>query len=305
MAYSGIATACDVNYLPYLKVLIHQLDIYSTNRNLFILFDGPEKNITEIEQFVSKYSFNARIIQVNGLLDLNDQMQHERHVSRVTYARLLMSDLLPSEVQLVLYLDIDILIMREIDSLFKVQLKSPLAGVLELDGNGFKLFGDSDSNYFNAGVLLIDLDYWKKKDLNSEVFSVLEKRSSLNFQDQDILNLIFQDNWQLLPMTANVFVDNLQAPMKLVGLEHPMIIHFNGPQKPWNSIGGKYHRFWRTQAKLVGVDEFHFEDSTFSKLVNLVNYNFRFSKPGIALRRVIPLKVKIVLNQLMRMITHR
>lgn len=295
----AIAIACDEKYLPYAKILISQLSDKTSTRTIFVLFDGAHNLADQLIQFGASKKFDLKVIEVTHELNTNSKMRQERHVSRATYARLLLADLLPLQITKVLYLDIDILVLRDLDVLTNTTLKSPIAAVIEQHGNGESLFNSPDVNYFNAGILVIDLNYWRQNQLNESIQAIFDLKHQLPFQDQDVLNLAFRGDWQLLPLTSNVFAEDLHSKNSYMAISNPIIVHFNGPNKPWNSYGGEYHQLWREHANQNGFKDFDISDSWRAKLRHYLVYNFRYSAIGIKLRRAIPQRIKFGINEIM------
>lgn len=101
--------------------------------------------------------------------------------------------------------------------------------------------------YFNAGVLMINLKYWREHDILSDFLKVIEQYPKrLTSHDQDVLNLVFKENKIILPLKYNVMPAYLQKlcynPIAWEFEEeikeaqaHPIIIHFTSIPKPWCS----------------------------------------------------------------------
>lgn len=103
--------------------------------------------------------------------------------------------------------------------------------------------GHPATDYFNVGVLLMDLDAIRKDaDLGREMqdFSDLE---GYRFLDQDHLNRLFAGRTNFLLHRWNSvwgrsrFQSQLWAALSLPVAESdgqaPAVVHFTGPKKPW------------------------------------------------------------------------
>jgi lipopolysaccharide biosynthesis glycosyltransferase len=156
------------------------------------------------------------------------------NITRTTFLRLFLSTWLPSNLERILYLDIDILVKRSLEDLFS--RKSDFVICAVKGGSSLLSIGSHlqnfNSAYFNAGVLLIDIDKWRKLEVESEILKIGQK-GSYPLMDQDILNLVFKGEWtelsadynvQQMPDSAFRFKDEQQSPA---------IVHFVGG-KPWN-----------------------------------------------------------------------
>lgn len=119
------------------------------------------------------------------------------HISRITFARFLIPDVFPETVSKVLYLDADILVLDDIAPLCRMELNGALLGAVTdyLDAclkRGEPLFAAVPrvSNYFNAGVLLIDLGRWREEDIAAKAMAYLAAHPDTPYSDQDALNVV-------------------------------------------------------------------------------------------------------------------
>jgi lipopolysaccharide biosynthesis glycosyltransferase len=160
----------------------------------------------------------------------------------------------------VLYIDGDTLICDALSPLFALEMEGfPIAAVRDQhvlrqaqkakpDLAYFQtlMVGHPATDYFNAGVLLMDLDAIRKDaDLVREMqdFSDLE---GYRFLDQDHLNRLFAGRAFFLAHRWNFvwgrsrFQNQLWAALSLpVGESNgqaPEIVHFTGPKKPWEKL---------------------------------------------------------------------
>lgn len=87
-----------------------------------------------------------------------------------------------------------------------------------------------EGTYFNAGVLLMNLDRWRKKNISGEALKfVRENPSKIIFPSQDGLNAILQNKWMMIDIRWNC------PSFKLKKYPSPAIIHYMTTKKPWNS----------------------------------------------------------------------
>ncbi|GAA4167249.1 glycosyltransferase family 8 protein [Gryllotalpicola koreensis] len=181
-----------------------------------------------------------------------------------TLYRLLLGEVLPAGIHRVLYLDADTLITDSVAELFAAELHgNAIAAVRDAStpwaacmlGSPWRQWNmDPASPYFNAGVLLIDLDRWRTEQIGQRSIELL-KSFTPRWGDQDALNAIIGSRWQQLPRRWN-----MQTPLPLgdspdwalwsddahAALEAPAVVHFTGLDKPWGV--GSTHPFtplWR------------------------------------------------------------
>lgn len=125
---------------------------------------------------------------------------------------------------------------------------------------------DPESSYFNAGVLLFRLSRIEKDWYLKELISASSKEA-LPFQDQDILNVVFNEQTELKPIKFNYqqgvlifnpnYFEYLSRELKREWFEAQkdlVIVHFTGSKKPWNSTEGSFNfLFWKN---LRNCDEY-------------------------------------------------
>lgn len=187
---------------------------------------------------------NARFEQVNRpitFVDVSDRLPHDLpissndHVSKATFFRLFVASLLPTSVSTALYLDSDLIIRHDIRDLLSLPLTAPLAAADHLSPpDELRLWGPKGGGYFQAGVLLIDVEAWRLNEQERQFHDVLRTyRDRIRWWDQDVLNIAFADNWQRLDIWNNVGFRAVAAIPEADLRERARIVHFDGADKPW------------------------------------------------------------------------
>lgn len=152
------------------------------------------------------------------------------HVSQEAFYRISIPDLL-QQIKKALYLDSDMIIKGDLSALWEMgQLKHYCLGAVEdpVDFAGVTL--PPGYKYFNSGVLLMNLEQWRKKKISSRVLQFIKDNpSKIMWWDQDALNAILYDQWFPLDYKWNYQVYRM-AHLKI----DPVIIHYNTHIKPWN-----------------------------------------------------------------------
>ena len=107
-----------------------------------------------------------------------------------------------------------------------------------------RLCYSKEYSYFNAGVLLINLDYWRKHDIEPQIVSYLQQfPERLLYNDQDVLNAVLYQQRKFLPYRWNMQDGFFRKKRKIwktslpaLNAEMPkaVIIHFTGGKKPWH-----------------------------------------------------------------------
>jgi len=164
------------------------------------------------------------------------------HVSRMTYARLLIPHLLDAGVSRVLYLDTDILVLGELAPLWQADLAgAPVGAVAD-----FHVDADLKSprpgqpkgvprvqNYFNAGVLLLDLAECRRQRVPEQALDYLRANAGTPYSDQDALNVACDGRWTPLAPTWNFQNHHCTRIGRMPEARRPAIVHFITSSKPW------------------------------------------------------------------------
>jgi len=179
--------------------------------------------------------------------------------SDATYTRLAIPDVVPDH-PVVLYLDVDIIVVDDIRPLLRLPLAgAPFAAVPDptkpllrlgraLPGwEQLGLLGDRE--YFNNGVMLIDIPQCLRRDLFTRAARFLiDHPENLRYWDQDAMNWAATPDWRRLARKWNTFalsplvqagsyVHQSESVLPLAQLldeeSTAAILHFAGPRKPW------------------------------------------------------------------------
>ncbi|MCU7551297.1 glycosyltransferase family 8 protein [Chitinophagaceae bacterium LB-8] len=228
----NIALASDAEYLIHARVTLCSLFDSNKSRQFAIYLFTESVSHTEIDkirELSDKYNNSFHVVQINK--KLFEEFFISGHISVATYYRLLIPEMLPTEVQKVLYLDTDIIIKKDIEELWKTDIqKYCLAAVDEKNVDHVqRLQLPTVNSYFNAGVLLINVPVWRQLEVTKRGLHLANKyKNQLLAHDQDILNMLLLDNW--IPLSPKWNQTEGHRLGKLI--DDPTIIHFVG-FKPW------------------------------------------------------------------------
>jgi len=163
------------------------------------------------------------------------------HISRITYARLLIAEILPSHISRILYLDTDLLVLEDLRALCNTDLEDAAIGAVvdsfldqatKQDRAGCETV-PRVSSYFNAGVLVIDLDRWRRSQIAEKAMEYLARHPDSPYSDQDALNIACNGQWRKLDSRWN-FQEHCHSRIRgLPAKSRPAIVHFITKSKPW------------------------------------------------------------------------
>ena len=186
------------------------------------------------------------------------------YVSIASFYRLLLPELLPNQIEKVIYLDSDLAVEGDLSELWQADIgenyllavrdtwipciSSPTGRL-----NYQKLGLDPDAAYFNSGVLVINLKKWRDNQFSEKVLKYFTQNLEfIGFYDQGLLNVLLVGKWGQLDPQWNFNVTSFydyslgcylswtdsqsfypeEIYNRLVGNAH--IIHFIS-DKPWIS----------------------------------------------------------------------
>ena len=254
----SILAALDEHYLPQLHVLLTSLRLNNPGEHmdLYLLQSAvsPE-GLAGVERQCAAFGYGFFPVLVDDALFQGAPVS--RQYPKEMYYRLLASRLLPDTLDRVLYLDPDILVINPLRPLWETDLQGKLfaaaahTGKTELANSVNQLRLGTEQDYYNSGVLLMDLDAGRREIVPQEIFQYVEQhRKELILPDQDILNALYSE--KILPLEDalwNYDARNYSNYLLRSGgrcdlrwvMEHTAILHFCGKEKPRKP---KYiHRF--------------------------------------------------------------
>lgn len=278
-----IVLSANDRFAPYLDVMIQSIAANSspTRRyDIIVLFnDISEKNRNLIAWGVRNYSnVSIRFIRVCEYFDAGKLFVNQ-HLSVETYYRLIIPEIMP-DYHKILYLDCDMVVDHDVAELYDFDLHGcilgaakdiDVAGQVNLHQNDWQTYAvdtlglDKPYDYFQAGVLVIDLDALRKKASSAEMIQ-LALSKSWRCHDQDVLNMVCKNQVYYIPQQWNVLMSweepgrsRMQimkmAPRQLYeeymkARKAPYMIHFAGYQKPWDVVDCDFAEYFWEYARL-------------------------------------------------------
>jgi lipopolysaccharide biosynthesis glycosyltransferase len=242
-----VAFVSDRNYLHFVHIALASLLSHHPDGNLEITLIHSDLNDHDFCKFAPLQKigpFDLKPIQID-----KETFHEQWGVSKVIFFRLALPSLRPY-LRKIIYLDCDLVVLDDIAKLWEYPLDGKtLAAVGDRAGKKVEQFINVPAvRYFNSGVMIMNLD--KMRANNAEKFmqrTYREQKDYILFQDQDILNICYNNDFQLLPQKWNIINSvyrNLPVPGMynneevIAALQEPGIAHFTGSHKPW--------LFWKT-----------------------------------------------------------
>lgn len=249
-----IACSANSQYLPHAAAMLRSLlsQASASRPQIHFLHDEamPGEEISRLGEFVTAQGGTWQAHSIS-----RERMQNypqNWRFSREAWYRVLLPEVLP-DVSRVLYLDADTIVMRSLDPLWATDLGEYTVGAVANPLYGFMDTGfihalelASTADYFNSGVLLMDLDRWRAQGLTQQLMDfIAEHGDAQQWPDQNALNAVLRGRW--LPLAPRWNAQNVYFDLKPAQLlctpaqvrearSAPGIIHFVAPYKPWDYL---------------------------------------------------------------------
>lgn len=259
-----IAMVSNENYAPFYAAMIQSLAQNSSleyNYDLiFLQRDFQNKTKKLFENMLRGYpNISIRFYNV-GPFFADSQLNVSPTIPIETYFKLIIPELF-KEFPKVLYLDGDMIIKADVSELFRTDISEYLlAAVIDIAAAGVSNgFDNERKNYvlnymrmknplkqFNAGVLLINTARMRET-FTTQYLLKFSEGAAFQFQDQDVLNVLCEDNVLFLDQAWNFTGDEVQGYRGYIetfapredylayreAAKEPKIIHYAGNEKPW------------------------------------------------------------------------
>lgn len=213
-----------------------------------LTFELDEQHKRRFAQLEQMYAVSTRL----HLLDPASfsQFAHylgHSHYSLSIFTRLVIPDVLRGQADRVLYLDADILCVGPLDEMIALDIAGDIAVVIPdapvTTRRRVAALELAHAEYFNAGVLLMNLERWLAAGISAQTLDTLmHSTKELRFNDQDALNIVLNGRARYISPRWNYLYDLIhdldrnQCAMRPVG--KAVFIHFAGAVKPWTEWSG-------------------------------------------------------------------
>jgi lipopolysaccharide biosynthesis glycosyltransferase len=232
----AVIVACDNHYVVLLAALLKSIEYHhksDENIDVFIVEDGiSAKNRKKLIA-----SVNAKKIQLIWI-SMDEAIPDDMHIpfDRSSYpknihTRIFIPHFIPDRFDKIIYLDVDMILMRDISDLWNIDLgENMLAAVMD---PRLKVFSNSwggilnykelgfapDTKYFNTGILVINNKKWREENSAATVVKcIADNEKFANYPDQYGINIVMANRWVELDPRWNWFADTACGD--------PFLIHF-------------------------------------------------------------------------------
>ena len=258
-----IALCTDENFVsPALVCIVSILENNNLEKpEIHILTEGiSNKSHNQFKKLEKLYDCEIEVITIKN--SEFDNLLTVGRYPRSMYLRFLLPEVL-KDASRVLYLDCDIMVRKSLKPIFETDLTDKACAVVydqECDDVIHQNRLHLDHPYFNSGVMLMNLDEWRRNDYATELIKFIENNpDKCQYPDQDGLNKMLGSRVRYIDLKYNVQEMWLTMPQitrfhysKAAELEaakrDPVIVHFNAELKPWyiecrNPYKGEYLKY--------------------------------------------------------------
>lgn len=297
----------DDNYAQHLGAAIYSLLVHNgsfESIQIYIIdndisFESKEKLECISSQFSNSTLIWLPFAEWKAKLKLNMAWG----ISLSSYARLFLAEMLPQNVDRILYMDCDMIICDSLETLWRTDLQGKILGAVQDD------IGDSTKAavgllthdpYFNAGLLLVNLTAWRAQSIGRSCLEFIDRHEGkVIHHDQGVLNGVLQDRWHRLPVACNLMTIHYMFDLDQINkyyADHsvfytteeietakhkPVILHYTPSftSRPW--VKGCAHpeknRYWDAVKKTPWKQAKPVRDSS-KWYVKLINWRYRIFK---------------------------
>jgi lipopolysaccharide biosynthesis glycosyltransferase len=250
-----LAVSFDKNYLtPFYALLA---SVFESNPKQEFSFHCITKDIIDNEKQKLQDYLHQNACKVH-YYEINEQLlENLNHTTRglwtlATYYKVFFPFLVPVTIEKLLYLDIDMIVLKPLKSIYDTPIDGyPVGAVCDRYTDNRESLGIfSADGYFNAGLLLFNIPVWKEQNITEKTLDFAsEYPEKLKFVDQDALNAVLVDNWKKLSENYNLV--SLHIPFGIskkeadILIKDKVVIHFTG-KKPWHFLCSNRYRYLYT-----------------------------------------------------------
>lgn len=207
----NILIATNTNFVGPTSVMVYSLCQIHRDKevNIYLAYhDLREQDIERLQKIISHFAQKTLY-----LLDVGEEFASRisvrRHFSYESYYRILAINMLPQDMERILYLDVDMLVKKDLTEVYETLLSKTCPFVVcdDIEGHARGSYESTldrvaiphDRKYFNAGFMLMNLNYLRKRSSVGYILDAFYREQQYPFPDQDVLNHMYFDKVQFVP----------------------------------------------------------------------------------------------------------
>lgn len=269
-----IVTASDNNYVPGVFVLLASIARHNPQARFTILTtDWSADSLAKMASFKQRLGLRVDLVEITAK-SMAALPITRAHLTRSTYARLFIPNLLPEEDR-VIYMDCDMLVTGSLAEAWTCDLDGYALAAVRCPAPTAAFARAIDlpvEQYFNAGFLVLSLATWRGEGFADACLqSVAAPDCPYLSQDESALNDHARNRVRYLPAGYNLYAQDMIWQSPLSNPPSIRVIHFLTRPKPWNGTC-PFGELWL--AEIENLPEFSdFKPSTESFRARLTRLN--------------------------------
>jgi lipopolysaccharide biosynthesis glycosyltransferase len=237
-----VAIAFDQNYIHCAYALLSSLKINHSEDSLAVhlIASGVSEQIRkEMNEYMAS---SGQVFFYDADTSLIGNFVVGGKWTTAVYYRLLFPLMIATNIDRLIYLDSDMIVIKSLRELYTIELDHfPLGAVYDNYVKMQPLIGiDTEGEYFNSGMLMIDLAKWREQKISEQAMNYLSQYPErIQFVDQCALNAVLKNNWKKLDNRFNLIYSYLPESTSMESLtlfiRDKIVIHYT-LQRPWNML---------------------------------------------------------------------
>lgn len=313
-----ITCSTDDNYVQHCMAMLCSVYHNNSEHKVYthLLHNGlSSESISLFQNLNARYNNSILFYSIDEEKIKDVKLKVNSPVTIATYYRLLLPELLSESIDLILYLDCDVIVRKDISELFSDIDMSDYGVAAVKDSlpwntkHRFVMGLSLDESSFCAGVMLINLKYWREHNCKQRLIDFSTKDiDEVFFADQDALNYVFRKHWYQLPYQYG------HSPLSIAILDRgqrwsdywanaydPSIIHYAAHIKPWFKVKFPESNLYWHYLELSDYPNPRIipASSDVIRSIKSLKYKYYISK---YIRPLIPNLIEIIINDLINIV---
>jgi lipopolysaccharide biosynthesis glycosyltransferase len=244
----------DENIYMHLLMICKSIIKHTTIPYHFCILTNRSENIDPIRGLLGsicdELNYTVRALTDNDVSLLSSIYVQESRVDITAFgnAQLLLPDYF-SEFKKFIFLEPDQIVRRDLGPMWKeiVDNDIKLAAVPYMGGHLtlrtlFSLYPNTDFCAYNLGVVIVDTEFWKEMKCRDRCLEACKRQKEMNggyynFYAEGAMTVALQMHFKQLDNICNTFDLGHKTNISKEVLNKAIILHWNGPQKPWKENG--------------------------------------------------------------------
>lgn len=235
-----------------MTITINSILMNNENIILHIIHsDFSTEQIDTLKEYEKHYVCKVNIYKpsdkiIRELIEARKFIQNY-HVTFEAFFRLFSVDLLPNNINKVIYLDTDVIVNGKLDELEAININGYKFAAVPEEQNRllnikYKLGMNENDIYINSGVMIINLVELRKYVTSKYIINFIVNNSRrFTMSDQDMINMLWKNNILYIDSKYNCFCTVIPGYPIHNKSKEAIIYHYTTKYKPWLESSEEYY----------------------------------------------------------------